>query len=284
LADAAAGSLSLLTRTPLPISRRSAVGAPKLFEADVRQFLDRNQEVLERAIAEVERLVGFFLANWADLGKFSVEQIENSRIKDARRVFAKAGRKGLANADDLLRRCDEKDGRRRFPVHDLLGVRVLVRSLNQVAAVRRAVEQLQVGRGEHYPVGNREDFDLEDMNENPRPSGYRALHIDGSVTVRVAGRDFTVPFEVQVKTLAQHAFGQHTHGEAYVPDEANGDPRYEVVRILQKALAEQLNAADLLLAQLEDAADAVRDRITLRDAGYRGVGLAEAAGRFTPVS
>jgi hypothetical protein len=90
-----------------------------------------------------------------------------------------------------------------------------------------------------------------------------------------------VPFEVQVNLLAQHVFGQHTHAEAYAPDDANGDPRYAVVRILQKALAEQLNAADLLLAKLEDAADAVRDSIAFREVTY---GRAGAAGRFTPVS
>jgi hypothetical protein len=62
-------------------------------------------------------------------------------------------------------------------------------------------------------------------------------------------------------------FGQNTHEGAYVPDEANQDPRYELVRGLQRALAEQLHAADLLLAQLEDVADAVRDDITRRQAG-----------------
>ena len=164
-------------------------------------------------------------------------------------------------------RCEEKAGRQRFPVHDLLGVRVLVRSLNELVAVRRAVEELQAGRGELYPLGNPDDFDVEDINADPRPTGYRALHIDGSVTVRVAEEDFTVPFEIQVKTLAQHVFGQNTHEGAYVPDEANQDPRYELVRGLQRALAEQLNAADLLLAQLEDVADAVRDDITRRKAG-----------------
>jgi ppGpp synthetase/RelA/SpoT-type nucleotidyltranferase len=284
VAHAEAGSLSLLTRTPLPISQRSAVRAPKLTEADIRRFLDRNQTVLERAIAEVERLVASFLTSWAALGQFSVEQLEKARIKAAGRVLAKADRKGLSSVDALLRRGEERDGRRRFPVHDLLGVRLLVPSLNDVAAVRRVVQDLQASRDEPYPLGNPEDFDLEDINDQPRASGYRALHIDGSVTVRDGGREFTVPFEIQVKTLAQHVFGQHTHAEAYVPDEANGDPRYAVVRTLQKALAEQLNAADLLLAKLEDAAAAVRDSITPREAAYGGVGPVEAAGRFTPLS
>jgi ppGpp synthetase/RelA/SpoT-type nucleotidyltranferase len=235
-----------------------------LDEDNVKHFLEGNQEVFERAIAQIERLVVFLIVDQGTICRFSVEQIENARIKDARRVFAKARRKGLSAADELLQRCDEKDGRRRFPVHDLLCIRVLVRSLNDVAAVKRALEDLQTGGRGLYPLGNPEDFDVEDMNADPRPSGYRALHIDGSVTVRVADRDVTVPFELQVKTLAQHVFGQHTHEEAYVPNEANGDPRYELVRVLQSALAEQLNAADLLLARLEDVADALRDDIARR--------------------
>ena len=236
-------------------------------EDDVKHFLDSNHEVFRRASAEIEQRVGFFIADWGSICGFSVERIENVRVKDARRVFAKAQRKGLSDADGLLRRCDEQEGRRRFPVHDLLGVRVLVRSLNDVTALKRALEDLLAAPVGLYPLGNPEDFDVEDMNDDPRPSGYRALHIDGSVTIRVADRDVTVPFELQVKTLAQHVFGQHTHDEAYIPTEANGDPRYELVRVLQSALAEQLHAADLLLAELEDVASALRDDITGRAAG-----------------
>jgi putative GTP pyrophosphokinase len=246
-------------------------------EDDVTRFLDCKQEVFQRAIAEIEQRVGFFIADWGTICGFSVERIENARIKDPRRVFAKARRKGLSEADDLLQRWDEKDGRRRFPVPDLLGVRVLARSLNDIAALKRALEDFRRGGRELYPLGNPEDFDVEDMNTDPRPTGYRALHIDGSVTVRVAERDVTVPFELQVKTLAQHVFGQHTHEEAYVPDEANGDPRYERVRVLQTALAEQLHAADLLLARLEDVAAAVRDDIA-RTAGRGFDGQAASIG------
>lgn len=259
-------------------------------EDDVTHFLETKQEIFERAIAEIEQRVGFFVADWGRVRGFSVEQIENARVKDPRRVFAKVRRKGLSEADDLLQRCDEKDGRCRFPVPDLLGVRVLVRSLNDVRTMKRAIEDLQAGRRELYPLGNPEDFDLEDMNGEPRPSGYRALHIDGSVTVRLADGDVAVPFELQVKTLAQHVFGQHTHEEAYVPDEANGDPRYELVRVLQAGLAEQLNAADLLLARLEDVAAAVREDVVRRAAGRGFDGQASigsdwrAPGVTSPVS
>src|SRR5262249_43045418 len=62
-------------------------------EDDVKRFLDNNREVFRRASTEIEQRVGFFIADWGSSCGFSVERIENVRIKDARRVFAKARRK-----------------------------------------------------------------------------------------------------------------------------------------------------------------------------------------------
>ncbi len=79
------------------------------------------------------------------------------------------------------------------------------------------------------------------------------------------------------------------------PDEENADPRYELVRSLQETLAEQLNAADLLLAQIENVAAEVRDDITRRESGadvtsasvanavYEENGMAAARARSTTV-
>lgn len=223
---------------------------------------------MTRAKEEIGRKVEFFITDWAKIWGFGYEAIEKVRVKEASRIHAKARSKRLTEPDELLTRCHEKRGRMRFPIHDLLGVRVLVRSLNDVAGIRRAVDELLTGdHGQLYPLGNPKDFEAEDMNDEPRPDGYRALHIDGSLTVRVEGTDYDVPFEIQIKTLAQHVYGQHTHNEAYVPDDRNEDPRYEDVRGLQLALAETLNGADLLLARIEDVAGAVRDDIARREAG-----------------
>jgi ppGpp synthetase/RelA/SpoT-type nucleotidyltranferase len=236
-------------------------------EDAVREWLDSNEDLFDRAQKQIARHIEDFLADWAVTWEFTHEGVDKARVKDAPRTFRKALHRELTGCEQLLKRCYPKDERDRFPVHDLLGVRVLVRSLNDVAALRLAIEELHAAGAEMYPLGNHEDFDLEDINESPRESGYRALHIDGSVTVRQGDTDFTVPFELQVKTLAQHVYGQHTHDEAYVPDDINEDPRYGTVRGLQRALAEQLNGVDLLLAQIEDTAGAIRDDIVRRAAG-----------------
>lgn len=240
-------------------------------EEEVRTWLIDNDELLKRAIAQIKERVEHFLTDWGSTYEFSAKDIAGARIKDAPRTLAKARRHGVTDPNDLLNRCYEKDGQHRFPVHDLLGVRVLVLSLNDVEAVKEAVESLRAGAEgadeEDYPLGNFHDYALEDINEAPRKGGYRALHVDGSVSVRIEMDQFDVPFEIQVKTLAQHVYGEHSHDEAYVPDEANEDPRYELVRALQSALAEQLNAADLLLAQIEEVAGEVRDAILSQEVG-----------------
>lgn len=235
-------------------------------EQEVRDWLEANDELLKRAIGKVERKVGAFIRDWGETWGFRCEQIEKARIKGPDRVHRKAERKGLTQAGQLLERGEEGEGSR-FPVQDLLGVRVLVLSLNDVAALKECVDGLLAGEGNHYPLGNPADARVEDINQEPRPSGYRALHIDGVVRVQFKDTDQEIPFEIQVKTLAQHVFGQHTHDEAYVPDEGNDDPRYEHIRGLQTALAENLNGADLLLAKSEDLSEMVRDEILANAAG-----------------
>lgn len=236
-------------------------------EEEVKDWLHVKDMLFHRAVDEIEKRVNVFIEDWADTWGFRYEKIEKVRIKDAPRIHAKAERKGLARPDQLLTRRSE-DGRMRFPVQDLLGVRVLVLSLKDVSRLKKGIEGfLQGDQQLLYPLGNADDARVEDINENPRPSGYRALHVDGSVTVRVGEVDQEVPFEVQVKTLAQHVFGQHTHDEAYIPDDGNDDPRYEHIRGLQASLAESLNGADLLLSRTEELAGMVRDDILRREAG-----------------
>jgi ppGpp synthetase/RelA/SpoT-type nucleotidyltranferase len=240
-----------------------------LTEEATSDWVDDHNELLGRAKRRITDLVEQYFADWSRIWEFSYEQIEKARVKDASRIYAKAQRRGLAAPAQLLQRCHEKgDGRSlRFPVHDLVGVRVLVMSLNHVANIRKCLEDLQYGDAARYPFDNPQDFDVDDINSAPRSGGYRALHIDGSVNVSVAGIEYAVPFEIQVKTLAQHVFGQHTHDDAYVPDGVNADARYVLVKKLQAALAQQLEGADLLLAQIENLASDLRESIARSTAG-----------------
>ena len=188
--------------------------------------------------------------------------VETLRAKKLDRVLTKAGRRAVLDPETLLTECYEPQpgASLTFPVGDLLGLRVLVRSLLDVAIIKEAVlARRNIGDAGHLTV--------DDINEHPRSTGYRALHIDGTVTFEKSGDEFTLPFEVQVKTLAQHVFGQHTHEDAYVRDEINSDPRFDVVRNLQRAMAESLNAVDLTQAEIEVLAERVRDEIAQSEPG-----------------
>jgi len=226
-------------------------------------FLADRQEVLEYGLADLSRVVERFLTELQELRPdLHVERMtESLRAKSAGRTKTKASRKNIEAPEALLQpREDQERGLPCFPVGDLLGLRVLVRSLRDKDIIKDAVESRRnIGEGDYLFV--------DDINEHPRTSGYRALHIDGALAVERAGETYLLPFEVQVKTLAQHVFGQHTHEDAYVRDEINSDPRFGVVRRLQRAMAESLNAVDLTQAEIEGLSEGIREQIAGGPAG-----------------
>jgi hypothetical protein len=73
--------------------------------------------------------------------------------------------------------------------------------------------------------------------------------------VRVGETEWTVPFEIQVKTLAQDAWGTYTHADAYSRIELRTDPRFQLVNQLNRVLSSQLHVVDELGKEI--------DRVTL---------------------
>lgn len=216
--------------------------------------------VLERGLAEFKQRVSFVFRDLQDEhDDFHMESDVEARIKDAQRIANKCARRAVADPEQILGGIGTEGGDVRYPVGDLLGARVLVRSLADVARVKRWLAD--------HPLGDTERQNFDDMNDEPLASGYRALHVDGTVTVDKSGIEYVLPFELQVKTLAQHVFGQHTHEDAYVRDALNEDPRFEAIRNLQRAMAESLNAADLLQAEVEGLAKRIRADIANEPVG-----------------
>jgi ppGpp synthetase/RelA/SpoT-type nucleotidyltranferase len=220
-----------------------------------RRWREDKLALLKRGEEELKHRVSFFLGDIAaEDPKVHVESDPDTRIKEAERIITKCAQRSIHDPEELLQPGCEKRGAMTFPLGDLLGVRVLVRSLADLKAIRRWAED--------HPLGDASNMVIDDINEDPRSSGYRALHIDGTVTVEITDGPQTLPFEAQFKTLAQHVFGQHTHEDAYVRDELNSDPRFDVVRNLQRAMAESLNAADLMQTEIEILAERIKVEIS----------------------
>lgn len=213
----------------------------------------------DEAVTRVKRLLDGLGAAQRDLHiEQAPEEEASSRVKSLDRIVEKCRAKQVIDPGDLLKRAwrrpgSSEDARLEYPVGDLVGIRVLVRALSDVEMIRDAV----VANG----LGDADALIVDDKNERPAPSGYRALHVNGTVTFDQLQVPYTVPFELQVKTLAQHVFGQHTHDAAYVEDAVTGMPRFERVRGLQRAMADALNVADLMQLELERLMAEIREEL-----------------------
>jgi ppGpp synthetase/RelA/SpoT-type nucleotidyltranferase len=217
---------------------------------DIESWREAERGLLMSTSVRLRGDLEALLTNAAGSYGFRDEGVQNVRVKMADRI------------QDKLRRSAEAKGQvgiLGFPsgVPDLIGARVLVRTLDDGDAVRDALMNNVVG-----------DFDLK-MDRKETKTGYRAVHFDGAVKMSRYPGEVIVPFEIQVQTLAQHAFDRHTHDSAYVRDAANSDERFGVVRGMQQTLAEHLRVADRLMCEIDRLIDQVLIEVQRHPVGDR---------------
>lgn len=127
---------------------------------------------------------------------------------------------------------------------DLIGVKILCKSArDQELIVSDLVAQATddvcalVGR-------------VKDYASEPKPSGYRAVHL--AYKVRLPGVERPVHVEVQIKTMLQDAWGELTHEDLYKPGEAFKPTAFHeaVALTMANLLAEVDRLADRLAEDL----------------------------------
>ncbi len=212
--------------------------------AGLEEWYEHMKPHLARARDDVLENVNHFVADWSEPFGFRCERAPSPRVKSVDRVAAKCLAKGIeADFDQLLAQP--------YAVGDLVGVRFVVRSRADVEAVVEAL-------GNQSSLGY---YNIEDLSDTPTSTGYRALHVNGSSEIVVREVPKTIPFELQVKTLAQDAWGYFTHDTAYVPTEVNQHPRFAPVQDLQRLLADMLHNVDLLQQHIEVQAEQIAHEV-----------------------
>ena len=230
-------SSTLLDRisTATPTAHRST---PKSMtdEEAFDAWLASRKEHLARAQDDLAQQVDRFAADWAEAySSRTAEKHDRGAVKGRDRILDKCVAKAITTDFDQLL-TDQSP-----PVGDLVRTRLVFRSQADVDAFRIAAEL-------NWPLGATK---IEDFIVESSSTGYRALHVNGALSVRIRDELVLVPYEVQVKTLAQDAWGRYTHDSSYVPTEINTHPRWGHVRVLQQVLSDQLNVVDQLQEQIE---------------------------------
>jgi ppGpp synthetase/RelA/SpoT-type nucleotidyltranferase len=135
---------------------------------------------------------------------------------------------------------------------DLIATRIICTNtsdLNRVWDLLRALDTWEEG---HEPILALEAESDRDYCENPKPSGYRARHINVRTAVNDGLTRSLVTCEIQVRTLLQDSWGELTHEDTYKP----GSKIPPIVTTLSRRMAD-------LLATLDEIAEDLRGELDL---------------------
>ncbi|WP_407937785.1 GTP pyrophosphokinase [Micromonospora viridifaciens] len=142
-------------------------------------------------------------------------------------------------------------------IDDIVGVRIVCNNLSDITFLQGILESLPSS-----DVAAQFSLALEPGSQkmyvnNPKPSGYRAYHVNLITIVPGLGEITRVRGELQVRTLLQDGWGELTHEDTYKP----GVPLPPLVETLAKRMAD-------LLATVDDLAQDIRlelDRLAQTD-------------------
>lgn len=188
-----------------------------------RKLLYIHEAAVQQLVAKLNILKGEFQFN-NDRNPISTI---SSRIKSKESIIYKMHKKGVPmTVSSLLKN-----------VHDIAGVRVVCPFIEDVYYVARMlVKQRDI-----------EVIEVKDYIRQPKPNGYRSLHLISAVRVDFAEASRSIPVEIQIRTIAMDFWASTEH-----------QLRYKKDRVFSEDLQDKLkNCADLMAqadAQMQEIA------------------------------
>lgn len=187
------------------------------------------QEQLERGVSELDR---------------HRIRVGASRVKKPLRVWAKLQK---PKYDGLILDLESIPDQ----IDDLVGIRIVCNNHADVATVQTMLTGLPTSAAAE-PFGLAAEPDSQKFYmDNPKPSGYRAFHVNLVTPVAALSGVRHVRGEVQVRTLLQDGWGELTHEDTYKP----GVELPPLVVTLSRRMADLLATVDDLAQDLREELD-----------------------------
>ncbi|WP_065571748.1 GTP pyrophosphokinase family protein [Microbacterium oleivorans] len=221
----------------------------------VAWYTGARKSFLAPALATALRLMGELLdarVDSVDRGRF---RISASRVKSAQRSFAKLSNdkyrsrlRNYAQTPDVL--------------DDLVGMRLVCNNLSDINTLQEILGELPLEDGSSAGLTVEPDSH-RDYFSDPKPSGYRAYHVNLVVPVPQMTGHRRVRVEVQARTLLQDGWGELTHEDTYKP----GSTVPDWIVGMSLRMAELLAAVDNIAQDLRTGLDIETQRSVLSSDG-----------------
>lgn len=218
-----------------------------------RWYADHRKEFLDPARESAAKALGELLDRELTEPERVRAQVRPGRVKSPARVWMKLVTK-YPDACTTPEQVPEI-------MDDLVGLRIVCTNNSDLRRVKSILEDLPVFTPGEIPVLATEKDSVRDYFENPKPSGYRAWHVNICTTVNRATERHPVTCELQVRTLLQDGWGELTHEDTYKP----GAEAPALVTLLSRRMAALMDTLDDIAQDLRDemdrlAYDATQDR------------------------
>ena len=168
----------------------------------------------------------------------------NTRLKRLTGIMEKMGRKGITFSIDNVEN----------NIHDVAGVRVICSYVDDIYAIAKALENQE----------GVEIIEEKDYIKNPKPNGYRSLHLIMSVPISFTNQVKRMRVEVQIRTIAMDFWATLEHQMKYRKHLPDGE---EIISNL-KGCAEIIATTDSRMLAIrrqieESASDPTEEDILL---------------------
>ncbi len=157
----------------------------------------------------------------------------------------------------------EKLSRKHFTV----SMQSAVENLNDIAGIRVICSYVQDVYTVARLLTTQDDVKLVEMRDyirNPKPNGYRSLHLIVEIPVFLQAGRITVPVEVQIRTIAMDFWASLEHSMRY---KAVGKVPEDICEELHE-VGEDIAALDQKMQSIHDRIDAVIAQESLDAKGY----------------
>ncbi|MFE4358748.1 GTP pyrophosphokinase family protein [Kitasatospora sp. NPDC056800] len=204
-----------------------------------KKYLDTAKEASSRALSE-------HLESQLSEMEAARVRVSGSRVKSKSRVWRKL---------NLPKYKDSVEGLESIPeaIDDLVGLRITCNNHSDVARVADLIRSLPASAGSMESALTQDPDSWKDYSGDPKPSGYRAVHVNLKAPISWAVDWHFVTCELQIRTLLQDGWGELTHEDTYKP----GSEPPALVKTLSRRMADLLAAVDDIAQDLREELDRI---------------------------
>ena len=173
-------------------------------------------EPYELAVKELQVKFRHLIKEHHGKGLYSPIESVSGRVKSVSSILEKMQRKGIAPEE-----MEEQ-------VEDIAGIRIICNYLDDIYYLRRLLT-----RNESFRVLQEVDY-----IKNPKPSGYRSLHLIVEVPIVISEGTLHLPVEIQLRTIAMDMWASLEHELRYKSSRAFSEADANRLRVCSEAVYE----------------------------------------------